>query len=87
MGTKDSKASARRARRSTVVKIVLELGPLALFFVAYGKLGIFAATGILMVCVVVTLGISYAILCRIPIMPLVTAVIVVIFGWLTLLSR
>jgi intracellular septation protein len=37
-----------------------------------------------MVCVVVTLAISYALLRRIPIMPLVTAIIVVIFGSLTL---
>src|SRR5208337_4270954 len=42
------------------------------------------ATGVLMAGVVVTLGVSYAVLRRIPIMPLVTAVIVVIFGSLTL---
>ena len=34
--------------------------------------------------VVVTLGVSYAVLRRIPVMPLVTAVIVLIFGSLTL---
>ena len=38
-----------------------------------------------MVGVVVTLGVSYAMLRRIPIMPLVTAAIVVIFGSLTLI--
>jgi intracellular septation protein len=67
------------------LKFTLELGPLALFFVVYGKLGIFAATGVLMVGVVATLGVSYAMLRRIPIMPLVTAAIVVIFGSLTLI--
>src|SRR5271155_167405 len=66
------------------LKFALELGPLALFFIAYGRLGIFAATGILMASVLVTLGVSYAMLRRIPIMPLVTAVIVLIFGSLTL---
>ena len=35
--------------------------------------------------VLVTLGVSYAMLKRIPIMPLVTAVIVLIFGSLTLI--
>ncbi len=66
------------------VKFTLELGPLALFFLAYGRLGIFAATAVLMVGVVVTLGVSYAMLRRVPIMPLVTAAIVVVFGSLTL---
>ena len=64
---------------------MLELGPLALFFIVYSRLGIFAATGMLMASVVVTLAVSYAMLRRIPIMPLVTAVIVVIFGSLTLI--
>ncbi|MGD0562972.1 MAG: septation protein A [Roseiarcus sp.] len=67
------------------LKFTLELGPLALFFLVYGKLGIFAATSVLMVGVVVTLGVSYAMLRRIPIMPLVTAAIVVVFGSLTLI--
>ena len=67
-----------------IVKLLLELGPLALFFAVYSRLGIFAATGVLMAGVVVTLGVSYAMLKRIPVMPLVTAVIVVIFGSLTL---
>ena len=67
------------------LKFTLELGPLALFFIAYGKLGIFAATGVLMAAVVVTLAASYATLRRFPVMPMVTAVIVMIFGSLTLL--
>ena len=63
---------------------MLELGPLALFFAAYSRLGIFAATGALMAAVIVTLGVSYAVLRRIPVMPLVTAVVVLVFGSLTL---
>jgi intracellular septation protein len=66
------------------LKFALELGPLALFFVVYGRLGIFAATGVLMAGVVATLAVSWSMLRRIPIMPLVTAAIVVIFGSLTL---
>jgi intracellular septation protein len=65
-------------------KFALELGPLALFFITYGRLGIFAATAVLMAGVLVTLCVSYAMLRRIPIMPLVTAVIVVVFGSLTI---
>lgn len=76
-------ALARRRAINPILKLVLELGPLALFFIAYSRLGLFAATGVMMVSVVVTLGVSYALLRRIPIMPLVTAIIVVIFGSLT----
>jgi intracellular septation protein len=78
-------AAPPRKALNPMLKFALELGPLALFFIAYGRLGIFAATGILMASVLVTLGVSYAMLKRIPIMPLVTAVIVVIFGSLTLI--
>jgi intracellular septation protein len=81
----DTAAAPRPKALNPIVKLVLELGPLALFFAAYSKLGIFAATGVLMAAVLVTLGVSYALLRRIPIMPLVTAVIVVIFGSLTLI--
>src|SRR4029077_9964991 len=75
----------RRKALNPMLKFALELGPLALFFIAYGRLGIFAATGVLMASVLVTLGVSYAMLKRIPIMPLITAAIVLIFGSLTLI--
>jgi intracellular septation protein len=78
-------AQPPRKALNPMLKFALELGPLALFFIVYGRLGIFAATGILMASVLVTLGVSYAMLKRIPIMPLITAVIVVIFGSLTLI--
>ena len=85
-GTNVTETSAPPPRKALnpFVKLVLELGPLALFFGVYSKLGIFAATGVLMAGVMVTLGVSYAMLRRIPIMPLVTAAIVLIFGSLTL---
>ena len=77
-------AQPRRKALNPILKFALELGPLALFFIVYSRVGIFAATGILMASVLVTLGVSYAMLRRIPIMPLITAVIVLIFGSLTL---
>ena len=67
------------------MKALLEMGPLALFFIAYGWFGIFAATAALMASVVATLIVSWAMLRRLPMMPLVTAVIVMIFGSLTLI--
>ncbi|HEY1779917.1 MAG TPA: septation protein A [Roseiarcus sp.] len=78
-------ASPPRKALNPMLKFALELGPLALFFIVYGRLGIFAATGVLMASVFVTLAVSYAMLRRIPIMPLMTAVIVLIFGSLTLI--
>jgi intracellular septation protein len=81
----ETAAPPQRKALNPIVKFALELGPLALFFIVYARLGIFAATGILMAGVLVALGVSYAMLRRIPIMPLVTAVIVLIFGSLTLI--
>ena len=79
-----SPAPARPASLPPALKFTLELGPLALFFLCYSKFGIFAATGVMMAGVLVTLGVSYWKLRRIPIMPLVTAALVLIFGGLTL---
>ena|SRR5271166_321448 len=84
MKATEAPAAPRRKALNPALKFALELGPLVLFFAAYSKLGIFAATGVLMASVVVTLAVSYAMLRRIPVMPLVTAVIVLIFGSLTL---
>jgi intracellular septation protein len=78
-------AQPRRKALNPMLKFALELGPLALFFIVYSRVGIFAATGILMASVLVTLGVSYAMLRRFPIMPLITAAIVLIFGSLTLI--
>ena len=82
---RETAAPSQRKALNPMLKFALELGPLVLFFAAYSRLGIFAATAVLMACVFVTLGVSYAMLKRIPVMPLVTAIIVAIFGSLTLI--
>ncbi|MFL6797148.1 MAG: septation protein A [Xanthobacteraceae bacterium] len=46
--------------------------------------GIFTATAVFMVAVLATLAVGYALTRHLPLMPLVTAVIVVVFGGLTL---
>jgi intracellular septation protein len=66
------------------LKLALDIGPLVLFFAANARFGIFAATGAFMVAVLVALAVAYVKTRRIEIMPLVTAVIVIIFGGLTL---
>jgi len=65
-------------------KLALDLGPLLLFFFANSYGGIYFATGAFMVATVVTLAISYYLIRRFPVMPIVTAVIVMVFGALTL---
>jgi intracellular septation protein len=75
----------RKIRLNPALKIVLDLGPLVLFFAANSRFGIFAATAVFMAAVVIALGISYALTRHLPIMPLVTAVVVVVFGGLTLI--
>lgn len=68
-----------------LTRLALDLGPLALFFAANARYGIFAATATFMVAVLAALAASYLLTRRLPIMPVVTAVIVVVFGALTLI--
>lgn len=76
---------AAKRKIDPTLKFALELGPLALFFLAFWKFGIFVATATMMVAVLVTLAVSYIKLRRLPLMPMVTAVIVLIFGGMGLL--
>src|SRR5260370_20720666 len=66
------------------VKLGLDIGRLLLFFVANSRWGIFAGTAVFIVAVVVALGISYTMTRRWPVMPVVSANIVLVFGRLTL---
>ncbi|HXW23714.1 MAG TPA: septation protein IspZ, partial [Xanthobacteraceae bacterium] len=69
------------------LKMSLELGPLILFFVANARWGIFAATGVFMVAVVAALAASYTLTRRVPVMAVVSAFVVLVFGGLTLLLQ
>lgn len=82
-----------RSRLHPMVKLGLELGPLVLFFLgnAYGdRFGvaqdrrIFVATSVFIVATVVALGVHYALTRRLPILPLVSGAVVIVFGGLTL---
>jgi intracellular septation protein len=66
------------------VKLGLDIGPLLLFFVVNAKAGIFAATGAFMVAVIVALAVSYVMIRRFPVMTVVSAIIVMVFGGLTI---
>jgi len=83
-----------------MTKLSLELGPLVIFFLvnffgdrilaAFPALtpifpeGFFLATAVFMIAMAVSLVISKLVLGKIPVMPLVTGVVVLIFGGLTL---
>ena len=82
-----------------ILKLLLELGPLAVFFFANARgawlaerfpalagLGgpIFIATAVFSVATVVALAVSLVLTRRLPIMPFVTGIVVLIFGGLTL---
>jgi intracellular septation protein len=70
--------------RPQLIKVALELGPLIVFFIVNARLDIFAATAWFMGAMVVSLVLSWLILRKIAVMPLVTGVVVLIFGGLTL---
>jgi intracellular septation protein len=74
----------RKPKLNPTLKLVLDLGPLLVFFVANSRFGIFAATGAFMAAIVIALAVAYALTRHLPIMPLVTAVVVLVFGTLTL---
>jgi len=69
--------------QSPFVKLLIDLGPLIGFFIAYGRAGIYWATGVLMLATVAALAASWKLLGRITPVPMVTAVLVVVFGGLT----
>jgi intracellular septation protein len=66
------------------LKLALELGPLVLFFAGNARWGIFIGTGVFMGAVLVALAVSYALTQHLPIMALVSAVVVVVFGGMTI---
>jgi intracellular septation protein len=63
------------------------VGPLLPAAVSGEKAGIFVATAVFMVAILVALVVSYALTRHLPVMALVTAVVVVVFGSLTLVLQ
>ena len=92
-------ADPKRKHMNPLLKLALELGPLMVFFFAnsrgewlietfpalagFGK-PIFIATGLFMVATAISLGVSWLLVRTLPIMPLVSGVVVFVFGGLTL---
>ncbi|CAA2104904.1 Intracellular septation protein [Methylobacterium bullatum] len=82
-----------RRHLEPVPKLALEMGPLVLFFLlnSFGtRFGLsedsstFLAIGVFVVATVVALAIHFALLRRLPIMPLVSGIVVLVFGGMAL---
>jgi intracellular septation protein len=91
--------SPEHKKLNPIVKLLLELGPLGVFFFAnargealarsypfVARFGepIFFATAAFIVATLIALAVSFAMTRKLPIMPLVTGIVVVVFGGLTL---
>ncbi|HVP84851.1 MAG TPA: septation protein A [Rhizomicrobium sp.] len=72
-------ASQKQFRR-----LALDLGPLVVFFAAFKFANIYVATGLFMAAVLVSLAVGYWFERKISPMPAFTAVLVLVFGGLTL---
>lgn len=81
---KSTEEPAERVDGKQIAKLALDLAPLAAFFVAYVTGGIYVATGVLMAATVVSAVISRLWLGRIPAALVVTMLVVVAFGAMTL---
>ena len=67
-----------------LLKIALEIGPLVAFFVIYQRSDIFTATATFVPLCLAALGLSWKLTGKLPKMAAVTAVVVTVFGGLTL---
>jgi intracellular septation protein len=76
--------STEPALKDQLLKLAVEVGPLVVFFVVNARAGIFWGTGVFMGATVLSLIASRILFGRIPVMPLVTGVCVMVFGGLTL---
>ncbi|MDB9761419.1 MAG: septation protein A [Alphaproteobacteria bacterium] len=70
-----------------LIKLITEVGPLAVFFIGNSKFGIFPATAAFMVATAIAIPISWKIEGKLPIMPIIIGVFVVFFGSLTLIFQ
>ena len=77
-------SETERTEGSPLLRLALEMGPLLLFFFSNARWGLYTATAVFMVAIVVSVTVSRLREKRWPVMPAVTAVFVLVFGGLTL---
>jgi intracellular septation protein len=66
------------------LKPAVDYGPLAVFFASYLAFGLMAATAVLIAVSLAALPLAWLLERRVPLVPLITAAIVAVFGGLTL---
>ena len=69
------------------LKAAIEYGPLAVFFASFLLFDLIVATGALMAATTVAIAVGYAVQRRIAMVPLITGVVVLIFGGLTVVLQ
>ncbi len=72
---------------SVLLKLAIELGPLLVFFGTNAAAGIYAGTAAFMAATVISLAAAWFSYHKVPIMPIVSGAIVLVFGGLTLYLR
>jgi intracellular septation protein len=72
---------------SVLLKLAIELGPLLVFFGTNAAAGIYTGTAAFMATTVISLAVAWLSYHKVPIMPIVSGVIVLVFGGLTLYLR
>ncbi|MAE69944.1 MAG: septation protein A [Gemmatimonadetes bacterium] len=72
---------------NSTVKGLLDFGPLLIFFFANARWGIVAATAAFMIAITIALAVSYWKTRKVSTMQLVTAVVVLVFGGMTVAFR
>ena len=68
----------------TAMRLALDVGPLILFFIANARAGIFTATALFMVAIVIAMAVSYALVRRVSVIQTFSAFMVIVMGGLTI---
>jgi intracellular septation protein len=79
------KASEPEVDAQQLWKLLVELGPLLVFFFVNSRAGIFWGTGVLIIATAISIVASRIMFGKLAIMPLVSAFFVIVFGGMTLL--
>lgn len=82
--TEQTGAAAEPQHTNQALKLLVELGPLLVFFLTNAWAGLYWGTGVFIGATLVSLLASRLLFGRIPIMPLISGAFVVAFGGLTL---
>lgn len=69
------------------LKAAVNYGPLLIFFVAFYTAGIMYATGAIIAATLVALGVSYGVERKLAPMPLVSGILITVFGGITLILQ